>query len=92
MVVGGCSEVVTVGTLRDISIEDDIFEALGVFLDEYGLVDIWQEGKLDEKVNGKVEYKKDWMDNDENEAKGQLYSWNVTWREIYIWLGWSWDK
>lgn len=37
--MGGCSEAVTVGTLRDILIEDDIFEALEVFLDEYGLVD-----------------------------------------------------
>lgn len=61
MVVGGCSEAVIVGTLRDILIEDDIFEALGVFLDEYGLVDTWQEEKLDEKVNGKVEYIKDWI-------------------------------
>lgn len=61
MVVGGCCEAVTVGTLRDILIEDDIFEALGVFLDEYGLVDTWQEEKLDEKVNGKVEYIKDWI-------------------------------
>lgn len=24
------------------------------------------------------------MDNDENEAKGQLDSWNVTWWEIYL--------
>lgn len=61
MVVGGCSEAVIVGTLRDILIEDDIFEALGVFLDEDGLADTWQEGKLDEKVNGKVEYIKDWI-------------------------------
>lgn len=61
LVVGGCIEAVTIGTLRDILIEDDIFEALGVFLDEYGLVDTWQEEKLDEKVNGKVEYIKDWI-------------------------------
>lgn len=60
LVVGGCIKAVTIGTLRDVLIEDDIFEALGVFLDEYGLVDTWQE-KLDEKVNGKVEYIKDWI-------------------------------
>lgn len=61
MVVGGCCEAVTVGTLRDILIEDDIFEAPRVFLDEYGLVDTWQGENLDEKVNGKVEYIKDWI-------------------------------